>query len=43
MAEIIWAPSAVKDIAAIAEYIAADSLQAAKNIGKLFFLRKQKF
>ena len=37
MAEITWAPSSLKDIAAIAEYIANDSLQAAKNMVELFF------
>ena len=37
MAEIIWAPSALKDIAAIAAYIAVDSVGAAKNMVELFF------
>ena len=37
MAQIIWAPSSLKDIAAIAEYIAADSVKAAKNMVELFF------
>lgn len=37
MAEIIWAPSSLKDIASIAEYIANDSAQAAKNMVELFF------
>lgn len=37
MAEIIWAPSAIKDIEAIAEYIAKDSVWAAQNMVVLFF------
>ena len=37
MAEIIWSPSSIKDIHAIAEYIANDSLQAAQNMVELFF------
>ena len=37
MAEIVWSPSSVKDINAIAEYIAKDSLMAAKNMVELFF------
>ncbi len=37
MAEIIWAPSSLKDMNAIAEYIAVDSAQAAKNMVELFF------
>ena len=37
MAEIIWAPSALKDIQSIAEYIENDSLQAAGNMVELFF------
>jgi toxin ParE1/3/4 len=37
MAEIIWAPSALKDIAAIAEYISTDSVLAAENMVALFF------
>ena len=37
MAEIIWAPSSLKDIKSIAEYIANDSVQAAKNMVILFF------
>ena len=37
MAEIIWAPSALKDIAAIAEYISNDSVLAAENMVALFF------
>jgi addiction module RelE/StbE family toxin len=37
MAEITWAPSALKDIKSIAEYIERDSLQAACNMVELFF------
>ena len=37
MAEIVWVPSSIKDINAIAEYIAKDSLMAAKNMVELFF------
>lgn len=37
MAEIIWAPSALKDIAAIADYISKDSVWAAENMVRLFF------
>ena len=37
MAEIIWAPSAIKDITAIAEYISNDSVLAAENMVVLFF------
>ena len=37
MAEIIWAPAALKDIGAIADYIAKDSIWAAENMVKLFF------
>jgi len=37
MAEIIWAPSALRDIKSIAEYIANDSVQAASNMVALFF------
>jgi toxin ParE1/3/4 len=37
MVEVIWAPSALKDVAAIADYIAKDSVQAAKNMVALFF------
>jgi toxin ParE1/3/4 len=37
MAEIVWAPSAIKDIAAIAEYISNDSVWAAGNMVSLFF------
>jgi plasmid stabilization system protein ParE len=36
MAEIIWAPSAVKDINAIPDYISKDSVWAAENMVKLF-------
>ncbi|MBC7865986.1 MAG: type II toxin-antitoxin system RelE/ParE family toxin [Gloeobacteraceae cyanobacterium ES-bin-316] len=37
MAKVTWAPSSIKDISAIAEYIAKDSLSAAKNMVNLFF------
>lgn len=37
MVEIIWAPSSLKDIKSIAEYIANDSIQAASNMVALFF------
>ena len=37
MANIVWSPSSVKDINSIAEYIAKDSLMAAKNMVELFF------
>ena len=37
MAQLIWAPSALKDIDTIATYIAKDSIQAAENIVELFF------
>ncbi len=37
MAEIVWSPSSIKDINAISEYIAKDSLMAAKNMVDLFF------
>ena len=37
MAQLVWAPSALKDIDAIAAYIAKDSIQAAMNIVELFF------
>jgi toxin ParE1/3/4 len=37
MAEITWAPYSLNDMAAIAEYIAVDSAQAAKNMVELFF------
>lgn len=41
MAEIVWSPSSVKDINAIAEYIAKDSLMAAKNMIELFFQKAE--
>ena len=41
MAEIVWSPSSVKDINAIAEYIAKDSLMAAKNMVELFFQKAE--
>jgi plasmid stabilization system protein ParE len=41
MAEITWAPSSLKDIKSIAEYIANDSVQAASSIVALF-LKRQK-
>jgi toxin ParE1/3/4 len=37
MVELIWAPSAVKAINEIAEYISKDSILAAKNTVQLFF------
>ena len=37
MAQLIWAPSALKDIDLIARYISNDSIQAAENIVHLFF------
>ena len=37
MAELIWAPSAIKDIREIAEYIENDSVLAAENMVQLFF------
>ena len=37
MVKITWAPSAIKDINAIAEYIEKDSPSAAKNMVALFF------
>ena len=37
MAQLIWAPSALKDIDLIARYISKDSVQAAENIVHLFF------
>ncbi len=37
MAQLIWAPSALKDIDTIAAYISKDSIQAAENIVELFF------
>ncbi len=39
MAELIWAPSAIKDINEIARYISNDSEQAAENIVQLIFDR----
>ena len=41
MAEIVWTPSSIKDINAIAEYIAKDSLIAAKNMVELFFQKAE--
>ena len=41
MAEIVWSPSSIKDINAIAEYIAKDSLMAAKNMVRLFFQKAE--
>lgn len=41
MAELIWAPSALKDIDEIARYISNDSLQAAENMVQLFFDRTE--
>ena len=41
MAEIVWSPSSVKDINAIAEYFAKDSLMAAKNMIELFFQKAE--
>jgi len=37
MAELIWAPSALKAIDEIAKYISKDSLSAAKNLVRSFF------
>jgi toxin ParE1/3/4 len=37
MAEVIWAPRAIKDINEIAEFIAKDSIQYAEEQVKLFF------
>jgi toxin ParE1/3/4 len=37
MAEIVWAPRAIKDINEIAEFIAKDSLQYAKEQVRQFF------
>ncbi|HEX7847049.1 MAG TPA: type II toxin-antitoxin system RelE/ParE family toxin [Chitinophagaceae bacterium] len=37
MAQLIWAPSALKDIDLIAKYISKDSVLAAENIVTLFF------
>ena len=39
MAELRWAPSAIKDVDEIARYISIDSEQAAENIVQLFFDR----
>ena len=39
MAQLIWAPSAIKAIAEIADYISKDSVLAAENIVQLFFER----
>lgn len=36
MAQLIWAPSALKDIDLIAKYISKDSVLAAENIVHLF-------
>ena len=41
MAEIVWSPSSIKDINAIAEYISKDSLIAAKNMVELFFQKAE--
>ena len=41
MAEVVWAPSSIKDINAIAEYIAKNSLIAAKNMVELFFQKAE--
>jgi toxin ParE1/3/4 len=37
MVKLIWSPSSLRDIEAIAMYIAADSEKAAKNMVELFF------
>ena len=37
MVELIWAPSAIKDIENIANFISKDSVQAAENLVQLFF------
>jgi len=37
MAELIWAPSALKAIDEIAKYISKDSHSAAKNLVQSFF------
>ena len=37
MAELIWSPTAIKDIQNIAEYIGKDSLIAASNMVERFF------
>ena len=41
MAQLIWAPSALKDIDTIAKYISKDSILAAENIVHLFFERAE--
>lgn len=41
MAELIWAPTALKDIDEIAGYISNDSLPAAENMVQLFFERAE--
>lgn len=41
MAELIWAPSALKDIDQIASYISQNSVQAAANMVHLFFERAE--
>lgn len=41
MAQLIWAPSAIKSIAEIADYISKDSVLAAENIVQLFFERAE--
>ncbi|HEX7902393.1 MAG TPA: type II toxin-antitoxin system RelE/ParE family toxin [Chitinophagaceae bacterium] len=41
MAQLIWAPSALKDIDTIARYISKDSILAAENIVHLFFERAE--
>ena len=41
MAQLIWAPSALKDIDLIALYISKDSVLAAENIVRLFFERAE--
>ncbi len=41
MAEIVWSPSSIKDVDAIAEYIAKDSFKAAKNMVELFFQKAE--
>ena len=37
MAEVVWAPRAVKDINEIAEFIAKDSIHYAEEQVRLFF------
>lgn len=41
MAELIWAPTALKDIDEIAAYISNNSLAAAENMVLLFFERAE--